>query len=395
MIIYFLCYLQNSNTTDGVEIAPLPQLQPPSTQKQLFSQESSSPTMSFVQPPSIMDKLDLNSEEYTKFLNAHSTLEQTIWEHDINCENTDLITRVVTQIPCDIDKEVVYAVMMRYIGKRKITKNVLPQLIYIATCIVMNRKVVSDIKHKKILDKRFDINSAIKTEFRNVRLVSKEAHKIRQAIINFLNKIDCVLTNEIYNELIKLLVRGYGVITRLYTIDDSINDACINLNNGYCQDNELIQYGFIVKNDNNIWVPSLKAKLYSYIKTNNNNPFIEKRDRLSTAIKELRGCKHPKHHADLHKEGYIEYSPKFGWQLTNKKINLDNIQHMEILNINDNDLYNDILARIKNMCNDNYELYAQNIYQDIKNFIKDLYGNLSLNDYQILIANICKAFSIL
>ena len=391
IICCYYCYQLNTPSlpSNSIEMKPVESNQVDSYDP---PQESSTPT-SFITPPSIINKLDLSPEEYTEFLKDYEKLKEGNLPRG---DSSDLIQSVVVQIPDNIDKEAVYIVMMKYIGNRKINKDMLPSLMHIASYIVMNRKVISDPNKKTILDKRLDINKMIKSEFRNVRLSSKYAHRIRKFALDFINKTQCVLTKYNYNDVILFLVRGYGVITRLYTMDDAINDAIVKLNTDCSAkpDDELIQYGLIALDGEN-WVPTLKAKLYSY--KHCDNPFIESNDRITNALKELCGCKEPKHHQDLFDNGYIEYTNQ-GWKITDKVDDIENdLIHFEDLNINDNDLYNDILSCIKsnNFSNCDDELYAQNVFMDLKSFLCGLTGKLSKDDYNTMIVNISRAFSIL
>ena len=249
-----------------------------------------------------------------------------------------------------------------------------------------------------------------------------------------LTRIECQLDEQTYKKLISHLVLGYGSITKLYTIDNAITDAINTLNNGCTLEsgNELIQSGFISYNNKfEQWIPTLKTKLYSYhIATSNimtkheldiisskirslnrkkahavnpdyidyiqYNPdkqaweptsafkhlasteFVEYGDRIHGALCGIgAGCVKLRHHYDLVDEGYIEYISDLKiWVLTDKIVK-DPEVILDKLVINDNDLYNDIVAFIKQESAENQPVCAQSVFLNIQSFIHGLYGKLS------------------
>jgi len=331
--------------------------------------QATSTETSFITPPKIIDKLDLTLDERNQFL---KDFEMYKLSDKPKGDSTDLIKNIVIQMTNDVDKEALYQVMCNLARGKKIDKKSIPPLVRMATFIITKRKIVTNPQKKNELDKRMDINKAIKDEFRNVRLSSLEAHILRKCILSFLNKTDCVLSRESYKHILKCLVRGYGVITKLQTVDNLLSDS------DECQMDELKQYGFIEFDlESGKWIPSIKAKLYTALRYDVAGDFIEYPDNLAEIV------------CELERSGYITYSLD-GLQMTDKCVDIKTA-------IDPNNLYNDVLSFIKstNIDCSNYELYAQNIFLDLTSFGKKLYGTLSKDDYNTMIVNISKAFTML
>jgi hypothetical protein len=272
----------------------------------------------------------------------------------------------------DVDKEALYMVMTQFARGKKLSSASIPPLVRIATFIISNRKSVSNPTKKNELDKRFDINKAIKDEFRNVRLSSLEAHILRNCVLKFLSKTECVLSRESYKAILKYLIRGYGVITKLQTVDNILGSNNIDT----CQLDELKLYGFVeYDKKTQSWVPSVKAKLYTALRYDVKGDFIEYPDDLVEIV------------CELEKDGYITYSLD-GLQLTDKCVDIKTA-------IDLSNLYNDIMTFIKSTNTSCTELYTQNVFLDLKSFSKKLYGTLSKDDYNTMIVNISKAFTML
>jgi hypothetical protein len=401
-----------------------------------------------LKPPAILERLDLTPEEYNTFVHDYNNFHTAQLAHG---DSTELIKSTVKQIQANVDKEAVYCVARNFARGLAVTKEVLPGLIRMSMFIAMHRKYVPVSSDKKLLDIRLDINRVITTEFRTTRLSSFAANKIRLYTLGILTRIECKLDEQTYKKLISHLVLGYGSITKLYTIDNAITDAINTLNNGCTPEsgNELIQSGFIsYNNKSEQWIPTLKTKLYSYhIATANTmtkheldlisskirslnkkkacavnpdyidyiqyNPdeqaweptsafkqlasteFVEHGDRIYGALYELRGCVEPRDHSDLVDEGYIEYiSDLKMWVVTDKIIKTPDVI-LDKLVVNDNDLYNDIVAFIKQESTQNRPVCAHSVFLNIQSFIHGLYGKLSTDDYNTMIANITRAFSML
>lgn len=331
--------------------------------------QATSTETSFITPPKILDKLDLTLDERNQFL-------KDFYKSSNNPKgnSVELIKNIVIQMTSDVDKEALYQVMCKLSKGKKIDKTSIPSLVRMATLVITKRKPVSNPQKKNELDKRMDINKAIKDEFRNVRLSSLEAHILRKCILSFLNKTDCVLSRESYKHILKYLVRGYGVITKLQTIDNLLFEN----DDDECQLDELKQYGFIEFDlESGKWVPSIKAKLYTALRYDVAGDFIEYPDNLAEIV------------CELEKSGYITYSLD-GLQMTDKCVDIKTV-------IEPNNLYNDVLSFIKSTnidCSD-YELYTQNVFLDLTSFGKKLYGTLSKDDYNTMIVNISKAFTML
>lgn len=331
--------------------------------------QATSTETSFITPPKILDKLDLTLDERNQFL-------KDFYKSSNNPKgnSVELIKNIVIQMTSDVDKEALYQVMCKLSKGKKIDKTSIPSLVRMATLVITKRKPVSNPQKKNELDKRMDINKAIKDEFRNVRLSSLEAHILRKCILSFLNKTDCVLSRESYKHILKYLVRGYGVITKLQTIDNLLFEN----DDDECQLDELKQYGFIEFDlESGKWVPSIKAKLYTALRYDVAGDFIEYPDNLAEIV------------CELEKSGYITYSLD-GLQMTDKCVDIKTA-------IDPNNLYNDVLSFIKSTnidCSD-YELYTQNVFLDLMSFGKKLYGTLSKDDYNTMIVNISKAFTML
>lgn len=347
---------------------PISFIQDESSPQRVEHIEKSSTETSYITPPKIIDKLDLTIEQRKQFLKDYETYKSASYKKG---DSSELIKNIIMQMTDDVDKEALYMVVMKYVRGKNVQKTSIPALLRMATCIVSNRKSISDPHKKNELDKRNDINQAIKDEFRYLRLSSLEAHILRNCILKFLNKTECVLSKESYKQVLKYLVRGYGVITNLQTIDNIHN-------NDYSS--ELKQYGFIEFNkDTQTWVPSIKAKLYTALRYDVAGDFIECPDNLAEIV------------CELEKGGYISFSAD-GIQLTDKCVDIKAV-------INLNDLYNDITSFMKTSNVDcvDYDLYTQNIFLDLKSFSKNLGGGgtLSRDDYNTMIVNISKAFTML
>jgi hypothetical protein len=314
----------------------------------------------------------LTPSERVQFLKDYETFKMAEFKKG---DSTDLIKNIIMQMATDVDKEALYMVMVGYTRGKRIKKTSIPPLVRMATFIVSHRKPVANPQKKNELDKRFDINKAIKDEFRNVRLSSLEAHILRKWILSFLNKTECVLSRETYKTILTYLVRGYGVITKLQTVDTILNSGNIDES----QLEELKRYGFVEFDKNTkTWVPSIKAKLYTVLRYDVAGDFIEYPDNLAEIV------------CELEKDGYITYSVD-GIQTTDKCVNVNTP-------IDLNNLYNDVASFIKSTnvsCSD-YDLYIQNVFLDLKSFSKKLSGGtLSKDDYNTMIVNISKAFIML
>jgi len=442
----------SSSSSDEMVAAEAPQISwidaaPHPQQQDQLQEYEYKPKPPSVKLPAVLDKLELTPEEYNTFVHDYNKFYMANLARG---DSTELIKSTVKQIQANVDKEAVYCVASKLARGLVVTKKVLPGLIRMSMYIVMNRKYVPNPSNKKVLDMRFDINQVIKTEFRTTRLSSFAANRIRLYALGILTRIECELDEQMYKKLISHLVLGYGVITKLYTIDNAITDAINTLNNGCTLDsNELIQSGFISYNNKlEQWIPTLKTKLYSYyIATANTmtkheldlitykirslnrkgahavnpdyidyiqyNPdthlweptnafkqlasteFVEYADRIHGALCELRGCNKPRHHSDLVDEGYIEYiSDLKVWMLTDKIVKDPDVI-LDKLVIHDNDLYNDIVAFIKQESTEHQPVCAHSVFLNIQSFIHGLYGKLAKDDYNTMIANITRVFFML
>jgi hypothetical protein len=388
--IYLVWKWGDTDKQEGVPISYIVNDEAPLEEIQATSTDTS-----YIAPPKIMDKLDLTLDEKNQFLKDFEKFKSS---NSPKGNSMELIKNIVIQMTSDVDKEALYQVMCKLTRGVRVQKTSIPPLVRMATLIITKRKPVSNPQKKNELDKRMDINKAIKDEFRNVRLSSLEAHILRKCILDFLNKTECVLSRESYKVIIKYLVRGYGVITKLQTVDNILASDDIDA----CQLDELKQYGFVEQNrfdqkpgfveqnrfdqkpgfvefdlESAKWIPTIKAKLYTALRYDVKGDFIEYPDDLAEIV------------CDLEKAGYISYSLD-GIQLTDKCVDIKTA-------IDLNNLYNDVASFIKSSntsCSD-YELYTQNVFLDLKSFSKKLYGTLSKNDYNTMIVNIAKAFTML
>lgn len=333
--------------------------------------QATSTDTSYIASPKIMDKLDLTPDEKNQFLKDYEKFKSSDSKKG---DSNELIKNIIIQMTSDVDKEALFQVMCKLTRGKHVQKTSVPPLVRMATLIITKRKPVSNPQKKNELDKRMDINKAIKDEFRNVRLSSLEAHVLRKCILDFLNKTECVLSRESYKVILKYLVRGYGVITKLQTVDNILASDDIDA----CQLDELKQYGFVEFDlESGKWIPTIKAKLYTALRYDVKGDFIEYPDDLAEIV------------CDLEKAGYITYSLD-GIKLTDKCVDIKTA-------IDLNDLYNDVASFIKSSntsCSD-HELYTQNVFLDLKSFSKKLYGTLSKDDYNTMIVNIAKAFTML
>ena len=425
-------------------LPPLPPPLPPLPHEQYMS-------TSFTYAPEILDKLDLTTEDRTEFINEYIKIQQVIPKLESGGDSSILLKQKLRHNYQNIDKQAVYTQSLKLIGNKKIDIDIdfdlTNSIIILAIFIVMHRKYVPIPTEKNLLDIRLDINHTIQKEFRCIKLFSKEASQIRLGVSNFLSRIDCILDENVYNTVITCLVRGYGIVTKLHTLDAAINDFLTDINKGIKVDsNEFIQYGLVKYNcDLQKWIPTLKAKLYSfylenlgilsphdihaiedklqqldensigieakfteYIQYNSdthswettnkykyliNTDFIESNNRIQQAITRLKTIE-PGDEQDLVDEGYIVYDGNVKkWILTDKiyTINYEScIVKLEKCNIDDDVLYKDVVYFLQQF---GYKYFKpDNIYLDLSTFIKTLHGKIEQDDYRTMIANVSKAY---
>lgn len=383
LIFLYIFYAITNDTSGGYQSAP---------------EFESTPEPAILIRPDILDKLDLTPDKISDFIENYTKVKHitTTLQPGDSCH---VVQQVLSTVNQNVDKQAIYHLVMKMTKGKLINTDLAKTFIRLAIPIVMNRKYVSSQNTDKTkLDTNLDVNHVIQKEFRCLSLSSREAEQIRQAVFSFLGRLTCGLNDKLYDTVITLLVRGYGVfVTNLRTLDMAIDEYLTKANKeGGCgEGGDLVEYGLVKYNEESEKCePTLKAKLYSHHLEHLGRgcSWDEPKNRITKAIKELGKKTEVGSHIDLVDGGYIEYDEK--WVMTPKIYTIDfepSIVNLGKCNIDDNTLYNDVEYFLKQSGYENYP--PEYIYKDLSTFIKKCHGKMNQDDYKTMIANVSKAFT--